>query len=195
ITPRRVSGSISLPPGTYTLEATAPGRTPARTTISLGAGESAGWSPDLVPIPAEPARPADPPVAERPPAREDTAGAATAATAAAEAQVREVIQGFVAAFQARDVNALTRQYPGARGDWERTWRPFLVNTRDVRNLRARLAGVSGLSISGDAAQAAFAMALEYDDFRNERRTPTVHFQATLRRSAAGCVLSRLQQVS
>src|SRR5690606_8693503 len=103
-------------------------------------------------------------------------------------------QGFVAAFQARDVSAMTRQYPGVRGEWERTWRPFLVNTRDVRKLRARLARVSGLSISGDTAQAAFAMALEYDDFRNERRTPTVNLQATLRRSADGWVLSGLRQV-
>jgi len=192
--PQRVSGSVSLPPGTYSVEATAPGYAPSRTTIGLGAGESVGWSPTLVPIPAEPQRPADPPAAAQPPAREDTAAAAAAAAAAAEAQVREVIEAFVAAFQSRDVNALTRQYPGARGEWERTWRPFLTNTRDVRNLRARLANVSSLSVSGDSAQATFSMALQYDDFRNERRTPTVNLQATLRRSGDGWVLSDLMQV-
>jgi hypothetical protein len=173
-------GNVMLPPGTYTLEARAPGHRPVSRRLTLRSGATESWTPQLEAIPAEQAAtppPATP--AEAPPA---------------EAQVREILSAFVAALASRDLDAVARTYPGAGGAWGTQWRPFFENTRDVRNLSVRLLRIDGMSVDGDIARATIAVQMSYDDFRNRRQEPRFDFEATLRATGGSWSLAELRQI-
>jgi hypothetical protein len=176
------AGAIVLPAGSYRIDARAPGYGPARHQIVLAAGETATWSPALQAL--EP---------ERPVVQNPATAPERATPAAAEAEVRTALAGFVAALAARDMDALVRRYPGTGGAWRRQWGPFFENDRDVRNLSTRLLDVTRLEVAGDVARASFTVQLLYDDFRNRRQEPRFDFQATFRRTQDGWTLAELSQ--
>ncbi|MGH7504522.1 MAG: protein kinase domain-containing protein [Longimicrobiales bacterium] len=184
-TARPVSGgSIALRPGQYTLEARAPDGRTATQQITVRAGATETWSPELAATPPEPTTGAQPYGAPAPGAGE---------AAGAEEQVRNVLGAFVDALESRDLDAVARQYPGAGGEWSDQWKPF-YESRDVRSLSTRLVRVGSVSIEGDAARAAFTIEMSYNDLYNTRQQPTFQFEAVLRRIDGTWSLIDLRQI-
>ncbi len=184
---RRWTGrDLSLPPGTYQVEATAPGYRGTSTQLRVQSGRTATWTPSLERLSAATPPPVVPPPPPPPPPPPTDSGNA----ASAEEQVRGVIEAFVRALERRDMNAIVRDFPGAGGDWANRWRGF-YGSSSVRDLSARL-DRADVQLSGNTARATFVVAADFSDARG-RQQPRFNFTAEFQRGAAGWSLTSLQQ--
>jgi hypothetical protein len=170
---------IGLPPGSYTVQVTAPDHEPYSTMVTVRAGETATVAPQLRALPVAP--PAQPP----PAAAEEGAGA--------EAAVRGVIDAFVTSLESRDLAAIAREYPASSRVWSDPWRLLIGDRRNARDLVTQVTDVA-VEVEGDGARATFTLELRFTDIYNASRQASSRFEAALRRQDAAWTITTLREI-
>jgi hypothetical protein len=181
-------GAVSLPPGRYDLDGSAPGFEPVSGSVEVSAGGRAAWRPTWVAVPVE--APANEPDPEPTPPGADAARSPEADQAA----VLAAVQAFAGALTARDVNAIREVYPRIPADDLAQWRNFFA-TRGLRDLSVDAAPRSDIVLEGDQAALRFDLTLRYSLPGGSPPAQPVSYEATLVRSAgADWVIDELRQI-
>jgi hypothetical protein len=160
--------SLSLVPGTYVFEFRAPGHETDQQRITVSAGQTQRYSPDVRAVPSR----------QPPPARD-----ARADQAAIETAVRD----FIAAFQRRDASVVVPLLPSEQ---RTNWRTLLEN-RGVSDWQATLGTLQPARIDGDNATVQFTVRVS---FRSMNQTPRqeLRYTGSLERSGSAWRLASLR---
>jgi hypothetical protein len=179
---RTVAGrSVSLAPGTYILEARAPGHDSAEQAIIVGPGTLETWTPGLRPTPASVAQAPAPAEPVRTPEPQPTTPPRVVDTSADEAAVSALVRDFVAAFNARNADTVVPLLPSNR---RALYSQMLPDTRNVTAFGVVLENTQPVSVRGDTADVDFSITVS---FRSNYRDNTIRYDFTGRaeRGAGG----------
>ncbi len=110
--------------------------------------------------------------------------------AAAEAGINAALAEFARALESRRIAEVRRVYPGMTAQQDQQWRE-LLESRDVTQLTAKISRTTAPTISGNAAEVAFALALSFRTPSGGRAVQDVTYRATLTREASSWRLGSL----
>ena len=175
---------VTLPAGTYAIQFRAAGYEPEDTVVVLGSAAQYTWRPQARRLAApEPARPAIAPPESRLPA----ASAPIHDLEANRQDVARAVRAWVAAFSARQAETVLPLLPaGERSKWEE----FFKN-RDISSFTASLTDLLPASITGDSGSIQFAVAVEYRNDGQTKRS-TLRFTGQAARGTSGWQLVSLK---
>jgi len=165
-------GGVELPPGSYTLEATAEGFQGDRRQVTLAAGERLQWTPVLAPV--------------------EAAVPAAFDEAAAQFAVENSLSSLASAFRARNMDQVLRIYPSAPEEWRERWGAVVENTEQIRDLQVEVLEVGHRTTTPERAEVAFTLGLSFVDFRNRANQQRHPFLASLLPEAGGWILTELR---
>ncbi len=208
----RAGSRLALPPSIYTLTLNVPGRSPVSARVAFGAGQRRDWPTGVElaasssaglssvasnPAPVQPAAtpagdtqraPAIVPSLERAPDTRSGGGATkTAITDTHEVATQEIttlLASYANAYQARRIADVLSIYPSMSQDERSRWSAFL-ESKDIKDLRAQIAGMQPPDIEGNTALVNFSLALDFKASGSGRQTPKFDYRATLKRDANG----------
>jgi hypothetical protein len=150
---------FELPPGAYSLQASASGYRTVSTDMTVLSGATREWRPSLPLIPVTPppaderdsvrSLPETPTTADPPADTEESAGARAAGISGA-------IRAFADALQSRDANRLRAAYPTV----SQNWLQFIASDA-IRNLRVDASGMV-VPPDGERVEVPFVLRLDYD---------------------------------
>jgi hypothetical protein len=123
--------------------------------------------------------------------RESTPTAPAFNEAAAAGEVRQVLQGFASAFEARRVDEMRTWYPSMPADMISDWNQLFTD-KHVTNLTSRLASSSTPDFDGTtAADVTFAIALEFKNGGQKVSQP-LRYAARLRKDGSAWRIQSLE---
>ena len=117
------------------------------------------------------------PSPERPPPAADSARG-SGGRELGRAEIREALNQYVQAINARSVAQLRAIYPALPADRESQWKDIFRN--DVKDLKAGLS-VGEISEAGESAEAVFEVQLSFTPQRQQRQEYRILARAILRR--------------
>jgi hypothetical protein len=163
---RPVAGrSISLAPGTYIMEARAPGHDMDTRTFVLQGGMVETWTPRLR---AAAAQPAPDPVSAAPQEPSPAPARPVTDTRADQAAIDAAVRAFVAAFDARSTAAVVPLLPDHR---RAVYTRMLDDERNVTAFGVTLAGIQPAHVEGDVATIAFDIVVSFRNYNQANRIP------------------------
>jgi serine/threonine protein kinase len=150
-----------LPPGSYSLEFTAPGFETESRTVALRAGQTESWAPTPRAVKVAP-----------PPPQNDVR--------ADRAAVERAVRDFVVAFNRRDAEIVLPLLPASvRPNWS-----TLFQDRGVTEFSAIVGSLDVVSVTGDAATVAFRVNLSFRS-RSQNSSSELRMTGTAQRSPSG----------
>jgi hypothetical protein len=170
------SGANILPAGSYNVEARASGYVTARTVLSVSAGETETWTPDLRAVQPDPTTTPPPPPPPPPPPSSPTVGGAEA-----EAAVRGAIDGFVAAFAQRQTSILPLLPANERANWTR----LFESGRSVTDMQASVTRYGTPDFQQAAATVEFSLRYSFRQQGASIPPQEPRYAASLERTATG----------
>ena len=151
-----ITGATVLPPGTYTVEFTAPGYDPDRTTITLRAGQSETWTPTMRRTEVKAAPPVD--------------------VRADQAAIRQVVEDYRARFHSREA-AAAQLLPA---DMRSTWTALFGS--NVTNFSATLSNVGTPTVNGENGMVQFTLNVSFRQGGPEQKSAFT-FLGTMQRAS------------